>query len=239
MQNNVNNTEAWKNLLNEAADPEKIKILSSFFKTGKGEYREGDVFIGLTVPANRAISKKFFDVPFLTIEEMLNSPIHEFRLAALLALVERYHRHREPKERKAILDFYLANVTHINNWDLVDLSAPQIVGQYVADNNDIALLLHLSRSDKMWTQRIAIVATYTLIKLKQLDCTYEIADRYMVHPHPLIHKATGWMLREAGKRDPERLISYIESRKEVMPRTTLRYAIERFDRTTRDRLMQR
>lgn len=221
------------------ANEKKIKILSSFFKTGKGEYGEGDVFIGIKVPDNRAVAKKFFDAPYDVIELMLRSEIHEHRLSALLALAERYRKTKDDESRREILDFYLSHTDRINNWDLVDLSAPQIVGEHQLRHPDPELLDRLSMSGHIWTQRIAIVATYTLIKHRQLDDTYRLAERYLSHSHPLIHKATGWMLREAGKRDEERLRRFLDRYATTMPRTALRYAIERLSPELRAHYMGR
>lgn len=232
-------TNQWKNELAAVADEKKIKILSSFFKTGKGEYGEGDVFIGIKVPDNRAVAKKFFDAPYDVIELMLRSEIHEHRLSALLALAERYRKTKDDESRREILDFYLSHTDRINNWDLVDLSAPQIVGEHQLRHPDPELLDRLSMSGHIWTQRIAIVATYTLIKHRQLDDTYRLAERYLSHPHPLIHKATGWMLRETGKRDEERLRRFLDRYATTMPRTALRYAIERLSPELRAHYMGR
>lgn len=230
--------DRWRLELTQNARQEKIKILSSFFKTGKGGYGEGDEFIGLSVPANRAISRQYHDMPEDCISSMLKSEIHEFRLAALLALTERYRRSRKDESaQKAIAEFYLAHTRWINNWDLVDLSAPSILGEYVAATGDDAILYRLSHSASMWEQRIAIVATLTLIRKGQFDTTMALAEAYLTHSHDLIHKATGWMLREVGKRDENRLRTFLDTHTTHMPRTALRYAIEKLDADSRKHYM--
>ena len=215
----------WQQSLRCAARPEKIAILSSFFKCGKGEYGEGDQFLGIVVPDNRAISAKYYALPLDSIAEMLHSPYHEFRLAALLALVRRYERC--PLDRQAIVDFYLQNTAYINNWDLVDLSCPKIIGAHIISHPESTLLTRLSQSTSMWEQRIAIVSTLTLIRAGIFEPTIAIAESLLSHPHDLIHKATGWMLREMGKRSEQHLTAFLQSHAEHMPRTALRYAIER------------
>ena len=216
---------SWQQQLKAAAQPEKVAILSSFFKCGKGEYGEGDRFLGITVPVNRAISRLYYLLPLDQIAAMLHSPYHEFRLGALLALVRRYERCKA--DRAQIVDFYLQNTRYINNWDLVDLSCPKIIGEYVLTQPDASMLMRLSRSKDMWEQRIAIVSTLTLIRANRFDTTIAIAESYLSHSHDLIHKATGWMLREMGKRSEQHLTAFLQSHAEQMPRTALRYAIER------------
>lgn len=229
----------WQHELRMAAQPEKIKIFRSFFKTGKGEYGEGDKFIGLSVPDNRKIAKLHFNENFDVIDEMLNSEIHEFRLSGFLALVEKFKRDKTVEERKRICDFYVTRGRRANNWDLVDLSAPYILGAHLLDNPCSTLLDQLSHSDNLWLQRIAIVATLMLIRHGQFDDTLRLAERYLTHPHPLIHKATGWMLREMGKRNEQLLLDFLENHAHKMPRTALRYAIERLDKNVRESFMLR
>lgn len=219
--------EKWQNELSAFSSDEKAKVLSGFFKTGKGEYGEGDIFAGITVPDNRKVSQKYFNAPFDDISTMLHSPIHEFRLAGFLALVERYRKMKDADERKATVDFYLQHSLQANNWDLVDLSAPKILGEYLKIHPAPALLDSLSNKPSIWQQRIAIVATYTLIKINSFDDTLRLAERYLSHTHPLMHKATGWMLREVGKRDNDTLIGFLDRHAGRMPRTALRYSIEK------------
>lgn len=229
----------WQNELRKAANPEKIKIFMSFFKTGKGEYGEGDKFIGLSVPENLKIAKKFFNADLSIIDEMLKSEFHEFRLSGFLALVERFNKNKTQEEQKQIAEFYVTRGTFANNWDLVDLSAPYILGAHMLNNPNSALLDQLSFSDNLWLQRIAIVSTITLVRKNRFEDTLRLSERYLSHPHPLIHKATGWLLREIGKKDEKILLDFLENYTLQMPRTTLRYAIERLNPDLRQRFMQR
>lgn len=169
----------WKKELTDKAQPERKAILSSFFKTGKGQYGEGDVFIGLYVPDNRAISKKYHKLPLEIIGELLKDKIHEFRLAALIALVKKYSAQKDEQGRKDIVEFYLANTDRINNWDLVDLSCPQIIGEWVMRSGNTQLLHNLSESACLWRRRIAIVSTYTLIKNGVSSPTLEIGRAHV------------------------------------------------------------
>lgn len=225
-------------------NPEKAAFFPYFFKTGKGEYGEGDQFLGITVPEQRTIAKKYTTLATLAdIAALLESPIHEHRLTGLLILVYQYEKALEP-ERKSIFEFYLAHTKGINNWDLVDASARSIVGEYLFStekNQDHtpALLFKLAKSKNLWEKRIAIVATYAYIKKGILTPTFEITEALMQDSHDLIHKACGWMLRETGKKDLEALIEFVEKYKSVMPRTMLRYAIERMDKETKVELMRR
>ncbi len=228
-QTTQHNTEQWKTELKSFANNDKIKILSSFFKTGKGEYGEGDIFIGLNVPLNRKVSKQYFDLPHEQIEILLTDQIHEFRLAALLALVEAYKKCKSDTDKKnSIVDFYLSHTAYINNWDLVDLSAPYILGNHILLIGDDSIALNLATSASMWEQRMGIVSTMTLIRHGKFDTTIAIVDSMLNHKEDLIHKASGWMLREIGKKDCTVLETYLQQNARLMPRTMLRYAIERF-----------
>ena len=213
---------------------EKRLILPRFFKTGKGEYGEGDRFIGVVVPNIRLVAKEFKDASFTTVKELLASPWHEMRLCGLLILVQQSRK----EVSREVFDFYLSVTDRINNWDLVDLTAPQIVGGYLLDKpRDV--LYRLAESPLLWDNRIAIVSTVTFIRRGDLEDTYQLATKMMGHPHDLMHKAIGWMLREAGKKDSERLYDYVEAQRLEMPRTMLRYAIEKFDQPTRQWLMRK
>src|SRR3989344_6367148 len=183
-----------KEILNES-DSKRAKILQGFFKTGKGEYGEGDIFIGLTVPKSRDIAKKFFNLELKYVKELLNSKLHEERLIGLLILVYNY-----PKDKKKIFEFYLENINKINNWDLVDLTADKIVGDYLIDK-DKDLLYKLVLSNNLWERRISIVPTFNFIKNNKFEDTLKISEILLKDKHDLIHKAVGWMLREVGKRD--------------------------------------
>lgn len=221
------------------AHPEKIAILSSFFKTAPGEYGEGDRFIGLTVPENRAISRRYTHLSCEELTALLHNPVHEIRLAALLCMVEKYKSRRtNDAQRQTIFDTYTQNTAYINNWDLVDLSAPQIVGEHLL-HTDRSLLYHFAHNGSLWEQRIAIVATYTYIRHNDFNDTLAIADILRHHKHDLIQKAVGWMLREVGKRDKQVLIGYLNDRYTTHPRTLLRYAIEKFTPDERAYYMQR
>lgn len=224
--------DTWKEALASDIIPGKREILQRFFKTGPGQYGEGDIFLGNTVPAVRKISRLMADAPFEAIDTMLASPVHDHRLSALLVLVERYRRARKAEEtrRREIVDFYLAHTRGINNWDLVDLTAPKIIGEYICESGRTDILDRLSRSSDLWEQRIAIVSTWTLLKNNITAPTIAISRRYLNHPHDLIHKATGWMLREMGKRGHEdQLYEFLDLHAAGMPRTMLRYAIEKLD----------
>ena len=229
----------WQEELRKAANPEKIKIFMSFFKTGKGEYGEGDKFIGLSVPENRKIAKKYSNCDFGVIDQMLQHEIHEFRLSAFLALIEKFKKCKNIESQKKIVDFYVTRGTLANNWDLVDLSAPYILGTYMVTNPLPQYLEKLSNSTNLWEQRIAIVSTLMLIRHNKFDDSIQLCKQYLSHPHPLIHKATGWMLREIGKRDESILLEFIDNYYSKMSRTTLRYAIERLNPELRQSIMQR
>lgn len=224
-------SEIWKSEINEAGSADKAKILSRFFKTGKGEYGEGDIFVGVTVPVNREIAKKYSEADFSTIKSMLNSPIHEHRLSGLLALVQKYKKQKN--NHTDIVKFYLSQTKNINNWDLVDLSAPYILGEYLNTNYDQSIIDQLSNSQSMWERRIAIVSTLTMIRKNNIDLSLKLSEKYLTDTQPLIHKATGWILREVGKKDEKSLIDFLDKHTPIMPRTALRYAIERLDKDTR------
>ena len=214
------------------ADPSQVPGLSRFFKTGPGQYGEGDKFLGIKVPVTREVVKQCWrDTTMQDLEECIASEYHEVRLAALLALVELFKHNK--KQQKEYIDFYLAHTDRINNWDLVDLSCYPLLGVWLLDK-DRQLLYELARNGKtVWEQRIGMVSTMTFIRHGQLEDTFAIADILLHHPHDLIHKAVGWLLREAGKRDKEALTAYLEPRYQEMPRTMLRYAVEKFPEAER------
>jgi 3-methyladenine DNA glycosylase AlkD len=209
------------------ADAERAKFLQGFFKTGKGQYAEGDVMLGINVPVARDIVKHAPALPFSEVQTLLNSEYHEARLVGLLLLVKQLKKAKEA-ERKEIFDFYLQNARKANNWDLVDISCRDVVGGYLLDKEDRSVLYRLAESDNLWEQRIAIVSTWTFIKYRQFDDTLKLAALLLPHRHDLIHKAVGWMLREVGKKDRATLIDFLEKYHKQMPRTALRYAIEHF-----------
>jgi predicted GIY-YIG superfamily endonuclease/3-methyladenine DNA glycosylase AlkD len=221
--------------LHRAVNPAKKAVFQRFFKTGPGEYAEGDVFIGATVPQVRAVAKGAERLPWDGLERLLSSPIHEERLLALLLLVRRFEKGDEA-ERCRVYMFYRRHRRHINNWDLIDGSAPTILGGWL-EHRDRAVLDGWARSKDLWERRRSILATFHFIRLGQVDDTMRIAEHLLGDREDLIHKAVGWMLREAHKRAPERLEAFIWERRARMPRTMLRYAIERFPETKRRAFM--
>jgi len=220
-----------RNELQKLANPKIAEHSARFFKTGKGEYGEGDQFLGIRVPQQRKIAKKYRNLPLNEVRNLLQSDYHEKRLTALLILVYRFPK-ADPAEQKKIYDFYLSNTDRINNWDLVDSSAPKIMGPWLM-NRPRDILFELATSDNLWERRIAIMATFHFIKQNDFEDTLKIADLLLDDPHDLIHKATGWMLREIGKRDEPLLESFLIPRYRDMPRTMLRYAIEQLPKNKR------
>lgn len=220
--------------------------LARFFKTGKGEYGEGDRFLGIKVPVTRAIVKKYRKViSLIDIEKLIDSEWHEIRLAGFLLLLELYNRslkEKDYKQTKSLVYYYLANIDKGNNWDLVDLVSEFILGDWILKNPEYETILYdlADKDDCLWKQRVAIVSTLTLIRAGKFDLTFHIAERFLTHPHDLIHKATGWMLREIGKRGGrEELIRFLDKYKSTMPRTMLRYAIEKFSEEERKYFMKK
>ncbi len=215
------------------ADPSQVEGLARFFKTGPGQYGYGDKFLGIKVPVTREVVRGCWrNVGFEDLEECICSQYHEVRLAALLALVEIF-KHAKPL-RDQCIDFYLSHTPYINNWDLVDLSCYPLLGEWLLGASDRSLLYDLARNGRtIWEQRIGMVSTMTFIRHGQLDDTFAIADILLHHPHDLIHKAVGWLLREAGKRDKAALEAFLRPRYLTMPRTMLRYAIEKFPENER------
>ena len=230
-------TKTITNELQALSDAEKREIFPKFFKAGKGEYGEGDRFLGVTVPNIRAIAKLHKDISIEEIRELLQAEWHEVRLCALIIMVEKSKK-KDEALRKELFNLYLSQTKRINNWDLVDLSCRFIIGEYLLDKSR-NILYQLAQSPLLWDNRIAIVSTYAFIRKGQLEDTYALSDLMMQHSHDLMHKAIGWMLREAGKRDSERLYDYVMSHRADMPRTMLRYAIEKFSPKERAILMKR
>jgi 3-methyladenine DNA glycosylase AlkD len=212
--------------LQNLANHQQARILQRFFKTGPGEYGEGDVFLGIKVPVQRSVAKKYPDLPFSEIQQLLRSKIHEHRMAALFVLVKQYEN-GDKLARKNIFDLYLKNTKNINNWDLVDLSAPNIVGNYLLDKPR-QVLYKLAKSKLLWDRRISILATLAFIRNNEFSDTYKLAEILLNDKHDLMHKAVGWMLREAGKRDQNLEVKFLDRHARKMPRTMLRYAIEKF-----------
>lgn len=218
-----------------AADPKRAESSAWFFKTGKGQYGEGDLFLGITVPTIRKIALRHRDLPPVALSKLLASKFHEHRLAALEILVAQFEK-GSPKQQAEAYRFLLANTARINNWDLVDSSAPYIVGAYLL-TRPRAILRKLAKSKNIWERRIAIVATFAFIRAGQTEDTFAIAQMLLGDSHDLIHKAVGWALREAGKRNPELLLAFLEEHYAKLPRTALRYAIERFTPAERKRFL--
>jgi 3-methyladenine DNA glycosylase AlkD len=208
------------------ADPQQAKILQRFFRTGPGEYGEGDIFMGVKVPQTRTVARQFRSAPLDQVLALLKSPVHEERFMALMLLVDRYSTGVD-KVRMAVYASYLKNTNYINNWDLVDLSAPQIVGYHLL-TRDRSILRRLAKSKSLWERRISILATFRFIRDKEFSDAFRIAEILMGDKHDLIHKAVGWMLREIGKRDMKVEEEFLMRNYKRMPRTMLRYAIERF-----------
>jgi 3-methyladenine DNA glycosylase AlkD len=226
-----------KKELESLADPEKARTMQGFFKTGPGQYGEGDVFIGVTVPDSRQVGRKFGGLPLEEVKALLDSVVHEERMVALLILVQKYGRAPGIKEKEEVVKFYLGNMKQVNNWDLADLSAPGILGAHLMDR-DRKLLHRLAKSDSVWERRIAIVATLYFIRNNDFSDTMRIAEMLLHDSHDLIHKAAGWMLREVGKRNLAAEEAFVARHCRSMPRTMLRYAIERFQESKKRRYMK-
>lgn len=215
--------------------PEGAKRRASFFKTGRGEYAERDLFLGVDSPSLRKIAKKYFKaVSYADLQKMLESPYHEIRVGAVFILVLMF-QHGSEEERKKIFDFYMENIRYINNWDLVDVSAPYIVGPVAFENESV--LFSLAKSCRLWEERVSVVATLYFIKQNRFDVTLSLGEYFLTHRHDLMHKAVGWMLREVGKRDEKVLCDFLDKHINQMPRTMLRYAIERFSEDKRRRYL--
>ena len=227
-----------KKELSDKSNSEKAKILQGFFKTGKGEYGEGDIFIGLTSQQIKNIAKKYLELNLSDTQELLNSKIHEERMCALRILLNKYKKaKRNSLKKREIFEFYMKNTENINSWDLVDISAPSIVGDFLQIEGT-PFLKQLADSKNLWERRISIVATHYFIKKKNFGETLFIADTLRNDEHDLIHKAVGWMLREIGKRNKNVLEVFLSTRYKEMPRTMLRYAIEKFPKEERKKYLK-
>jgi 3-methyladenine DNA glycosylase AlkD len=223
--------------LRALGDAGDAQFLQRFFKTGPGQYGAGDVFLGIRVPATRQLAKQYRDLPLAEVRKLLHANEHEARLLALIILTLQYPR-AAPDQQQKIFEFYLANTKYINNWDLVDVSAPNIVGAHLYQR-DKSLLDELALSTSLWERRIAIVATAYFIRRDEFRPTLRIARRLLGDEHDLIHKASGWMLREVGNRDRSVLLGFLDQHYRRMPRTMLRYAIEKLEPGRRARYMAR
>ncbi|MBT4651672.1 DNA alkylation repair protein [Candidatus Woesearchaeota archaeon] len=213
--------------LRKLSDPVRAKHSQRFFKTGPGEYGEGDVFLGLTMPQVRIVAKKYFkEIDYSSVQELVESKYHEFRMCALVMLVYKYEKFAS--ERKEIYEFFLKNTKYINNWDLVDVTVPRTVGFYLVDH-DRSVLYKLVKSKDLWERRISVLATFAFIRNNDFKDSLKISEILLNDKHDLIHKAVGWMLREIGKRDESVLEEFLDKHVTEMPRTMLRYSIERLE----------
>ena len=223
----VTNARAILNILKRKENAQKRKVYEGFFKSGKGEYGEGDMFLGISVPESRKIAKQFSGLPLPEIETLLKNNWHEARLVALFILIDTFNQADE-KNKKQIFKFYLNKLDFVNNWDLVDVSAYKIVGEFLL-KKEKALLYKLARSKKLWERRVSIITTYTFIKNGDFKDILKITILLKDDKEDLIHKALGWMLREVGKKSKDTLVSFLEKNCTNLPRTTLRYAIEKMN----------
>ncbi len=223
-----------KTALQFLSSPEKAAFLPKFFKCGKGEYAEGDQFIGVTVPEQRIIAKEYFQkISLKDLEELLSSPIHEHRLTALLMLVFKYEKATNHRNKTELVEFYLKNKKHINNWDLIDTSCYKILGNYCFETKDDSILIKLSEEENLWSKRIAVVSTMYHVKKGSFDLLKSLALKNLHHEHDLMHKANGWLLREMGKKNEIELLDFLKLHYRKMPRTTLRYALEKLPENVR------
>ena len=223
--------ETIKQQLIALGNKDKAEILSSFFQTKEGQYAHGDIFLGVTVPQIRKTVAPFKNLPLNELSKLLQSEFHECRFAALVILVEQF-KCGDETERENIYNFYLSNTEQINNWDLVDVSCHQIVGAWLMDKERTALY-ELAKSDLLWDQRIAIVSTWTFIRKNDFEDTLYLSEFFLNHPHHLIHKACGWMLREVGKRNKTTLTNFLDQFASQMPRVMLRYSLEKLSENER------
>lgn len=216
------------------SSPEKKDFLPYFFKTGKGEYGEGDLFLGVKVPDQRSVAKEYYSkINLNELSELLSSPYHEHRLTALLMLISKFEKTKDQAIKDEVVEFYLNHLPYINNWDLVDTSCYKILGRYAFENQKENLLKELSKSNEMWHKRIAVVGTMYYVKKGSFELTKEFVTQNLHHPHDLMHKANGWLLREMGNKNEAVLIDYLNKYYKEMPRTCLRYAIEKLDEEVR------
>lgn len=207
------------------ADEEKAKHLQRFFKTGKGQYGEGDLFLGITVPVVRSVANTHYkNISLDQIEELIQNPYHEVRFLALMLMVFIYEKTELKKE---VFDLYLKNLKYINNWDLVDLSCREIIGHYVFNNKNTEIIYKLADSEHLWSNRVAVVCQYYFLKRKDFSLLLELSEKFLNHKHDLMHKAVGWMLREMGKMDEKPLYEFLDKYHKIMPRTMLRYSLEK------------
>lgn len=228
--------EKLENEIIGLANPEKAKVYARFFKSGKGQYGEGDKFLGLTVPEQRSLAKKYVDLDFESIKTLLDNEYHEFRLTGFFILVYKYQKSNQQSKKK-IIDFYIENKHRGNNWDLIDCVADKLLGNHLLDK-DKSILYELAKSESLWDRRISIITTFEFIKNNNFEDTLKISEILLNDEHDLIHKAVGWMLREVGKKDVEVLKKFLKGNYPNIPRTTLRYAIEKFPEEERKKWLR-
>jgi 3-methyladenine DNA glycosylase AlkD len=237
MKNSIKNKILYE--LKHNADPELAKHHEKYFQARKGGYGQGDRFLGLKVlPQRKAAAKYFKEISLKEAQELLRHKVHEARFTALVVLIEKFKRAGE-KERNDIASVYLKNAEYINNWDLVDVSAPHISGRYWHDNGGLSAMLKYAASGNLWKERIAVISCFYFIRKSKFDEILFLAETFLTHKHDLIHKAVGWMLRETGKKDLNVLLSFLDKYSKVMPRTMLRYAIEKLSPSQRKKYMTR
>lgn len=224
-------------VIRSLSDPDIAEHSQHFFKTGEGEYGCGDIFLGIRVPILRKIAKDHTDLSFTETQKLIKSKYHEERLTGLIILVNKYEKSKSDVEKQRIYDLYIKSFKYINNWDLVDVTCPHIVGQHLI-NKDRSALYEWAQSDDLWTKRIAMIANWWFIRKGDLGDVYKIADILLDDSHDLIHKAVGWMLREAGKKNLKKMELFLKSRYQHMPRTMLRYAIEKLPEAKRQRYLK-
>lgn len=214
--------------------PEKAEFFPKFFKTGKGEYGEGDLFLGVKVPDQRSVAKEYYaKISLQDLSILLSSKYHEHRLTALFMLISKFEKTKDKAEKDEIIEFYLNHLQHVNNWDLVDSSCYKILGRHAFENQQEELLRKLAASEEMWHKRIAVVGTMHYVKKGFYELTKEFVTQNLKHPHDLMHKANGWLLREMGNKNEQELLGYLNQYYKEMPRTCLRYAIEKLDEDLR------
>ena len=214
--------------------PERAVQMPRYFKTGKGEYGEGDIFYGVSVPDQRSVAREFYkEISLEELSDVLKSEVHEMRLTAILIVVAKYEKAKDITEKREVVDFYLNHLEYVNNWDIVDSSAHKILGDYAFRNDEEEILYRLSSDENMWKKRVAVVGSFWFIKHKHYELTQKLVLNNLKHSHDLMHKANGWMLREIGKKDESVLLSFLDKYYKEMPRTSLRYAIERLDEDLR------
>ncbi|XDD51115.1 DNA alkylation repair protein [Leptospira sp. WS92.C1] len=230
------NAKDVQKALQKLEDPIKANFLAGFFKTGQGDYAEGDIFLGIVVPNQRKIAKLYKNLPLEEIKILLHSPIHEERLTSLFILCDQFKR-ADPKIQKKLHEFYLKNLKQVNNWDLVDLSARILIGDYLLKRNR-KILYKLAKSKNLWERRIAILSTYAFIKMGEFEDTLKIAKELLTDSEDLIQKGVGWMLREVGNQNFETEIFFLEKNADKMPRTMLRYSIEKFPENLKKKFMK-